>query len=445
MRRTIESTEFLARHRKSEQDFTRVRKLSFSRMILLALTRSVESLQQRLNEAQRILQRLLMGFQGGSVSASAYSQARAKLRHSAFEALNREVFLPIYYAPAESEDDVKPQYWRGFRLVGIDASDIVIPNTPELLKVFGGRSFKIANQQKPGEYISGKHAAALAVISYDLLNDLALDARLQACASDEVQGALSMIAASAPNDLFITDRGFASYRYMATCLHYGRNFLTRAPKSMYRQLQAQARANADKSAVGTITMPYHQRTAMQALGLPQQITIRCILVELSTGEEEVLFTSLLDAEVYESQEFSPLYALRWEEETFFDHAKNVMNIELFSGLSEESARQDFWATLLVSNMERLFSAEAQERLEAKSKENRYEQQVNRSVAFSTLRGAVIELVLSSERSIDELLAQLTVLFMQTPVPRRANRSFPRTKPTPTQRVRFYKYIRKPAS
>jgi hypothetical protein len=414
-------------------------------MVILGLRRSVESLQNRLNEAQKALQHLAMGFDGGSVSASAYSQARAKFKHTAFIALNRDVVLPTFYAPAEEEGDIEAKYWQGFRLVGIDGTDLVLPNTPEFLASFGGRSFKIANRHKPGEYITGKRPGALAVVSYDLLNHLAIDARLQACCSDETIGALSMIHDLAPNDLIITDRGFVSYQYMATCFQQQRQFLTRAPKSMYTELQALARASQGKSAQATVAMPYHHRAAMQALGLPLMLTIRCVLIDLPMGEEEVLFTSLLDPEEYPSAEFGDLYCLRWGEETYFDRVKNVMNIELFSGLSEESIHQDFWATLLVSNMETVFSADAQTILDAKPAENLYRQQVNHAVAFSTLRRDVMELVLSPEHSTDELLAQLTILFLQTPVPRRPNRSFPRTTPTSTQQVRFYKYVRKPAS
>jgi hypothetical protein len=261
MRTHLDSQEFLRHHRTSEQAFTRKRKLPFAQMVILGLTRSVESLQNRLNEAQQALRQLAMGFEGGSVSASAYTQARAKFKHTAFVALNRDVLLPTFYAPSEEEGDIEAQYWRGFRLVGIDGSDLVLPNTPELLARFGGRSFKIANRHTPGEYITGKRPGALAVVSYDLLNDLAIDARLQTCCSDETTGALSMIHDLAANDLVITDRGFASYQYMATCFHNQRQFLTRAPKSMYTELQALARASPGKSAQATIPMPYYRGDA----------------------------------------------------------------------------------------------------------------------------------------------------------------------------------------
>jgi hypothetical protein len=96
-------------------------------------------------------------------------------------------------------------------------------------------------------------------------------------------------------------------------------------------------------------------------------------------------------------------------------------------------------------METLLTADTQAILDAKPAENLYEQQINHCVAFSTLRRDVMELVLSPPESTDELLAQLSTLFLQTPVPKRPNRGFPRKKPTPTQQVRFYKYTRKPVS
>jgi hypothetical protein len=445
MRKILHCIEFLQRHRKHLQDFTRVRKLSFGRMILLGLTRSVESLQSRLNEAQMVLRRLAGGFDGGSVSASAYSQARSKLKHTAFIEINRDILLPTFYAPCTEAGDIEAQYWRGFRLVGIDGSDMALPTNPDLLATFGGRSFKIANRHIPGEYITGKHPTALAVVCYDLLNNLALDACLMPCGSNEITIALSMIPNTAANDLIITDRGFASYQYMATCIHHARQFLTRAPRSMYTDLQARARANPNKSANASIPMPYHNRKIMRSEGLPESITIRCQIVVLPTGEEEILFTSLLDEHDYPSEDYTVLYNKRWHEETYFDRVKNVMNIELFSGLSEESIRQDFWATLLISNIETLFTADAQEILDAKSADNLHEQQVNHVVAFSALRSNAMELLFSTNKDVDELLAQLTILFLQTPVPKRPQRHYSHKKPTPAQQVRYHKYTRKPAS
>ncbi len=52
----------------------------------------------------------------------------------------------------------------------------------------------------------------------------------------------------AANDLALTDRGFASYQHMASCFRHRRQLLTRAPKSMYPDLQALARRSPEKSA-----------------------------------------------------------------------------------------------------------------------------------------------------------------------------------------------------
>ncbi len=95
-------------------------------------------------------------------------------------ALNQELLLPTFYAPPDDDDEVKPQYWRGLRLIGVDGTDLVLPDAPELLAVFGGRSFKIADRHKPWHpYYGQTRPGALAVVSYDLLNHLAVDARFK--------------------------------------------------------------------------------------------------------------------------------------------------------------------------------------------------------------------------------------------------------------------------
>jgi hypothetical protein len=79
----------------------------------------------------------------------------------------------------------------------------------------------------------------------------------------------------------------------------------------------------------------------QKLGLPEKITVRFVRVRLSTGEIEVLVTSLLDEKKYTAQMFSrikffvhkklyprkELYNLRWGVEGFFGVIKERVKIE----------------------------------------------------------------------------------------------------------------------
>lgn len=243
------------RHRTAKQDFTRTRKLTFRRILLLGLTRSVSSLQVRLNKTQRFLREIASDFDGGAVTASAYCQARLKFSHRAFIELNTAAILPLFYAESDEEGDIQAQYWCGLRLNAIDGSDIVLPDSPELLREYGGRKYVLTAGADPTQRITKTRPGAILVARYDVLNNLLLDARLRRCYAHEGEAALEMIASFEAHDLAITDRGFSGYEYMATCLHLQKQFLTRVPSFMYKELQALARQSPDHSAIGTLRMP----------------------------------------------------------------------------------------------------------------------------------------------------------------------------------------------
>lgn len=80
---TIETTRhlltdegFKGRHRVSDRAFTRVRCLPFAVVLVLILRKSVKSLQNVVNEAMAWLT-------ADPVTASAFSQARYRLQHTA--------------------------------------------------------------------------------------------------------------------------------------------------------------------------------------------------------------------------------------------------------------------------------------------------------------------------------------------------------------------------
>ena len=56
---------------------------------------------------------------------------------------------------------------------------------------------------------------------------------------------------------------------------------------------------------------------MRQLGLPQALTVRFVRVRLSTGEWEVMVTSLRDEVAYPTVGFLELYHWRWSVETFY--------------------------------------------------------------------------------------------------------------------------------
>ncbi|MCX7087895.1 MAG: hypothetical protein NTV00_07560 [Methylococcales bacterium] len=89
-RELIKDDSFKARNRKSENMFTRIRCLPFELVLIMILRKSTKSLQCIVNETV-----ISLGMEG--VTASAYSQARYKLKHTAFIELNQKAIIDVVY------------------------------------------------------------------------------------------------------------------------------------------------------------------------------------------------------------------------------------------------------------------------------------------------------------------------------------------------------------
>jgi hypothetical protein len=118
-------------------------------------------------------------------------------------------------------------------------------------------------------------------------------------------------------------------------------------------------------------------------------------------------------------------------------------LENFTGTSVEAVKQDFYATIFICGLESLLTHEANDRLQAKSADNRYRQQVNHAVAFNAIKNHVIDLFYTQPDEA-QLLDELTLLFLTKPVTIRPNRSVPRPKPKskPFRALRFHKRFKK---
>ena len=157
----LKSEAFINDHRISEKDFTRKRSLPFALLVALMMRKSVKSVQNVVNEAMSWLNL-------PPVTASAYSQARYKLRYTAFIALNQTAIVETVY-----NNDNYHKFW-GFRVLAIDGSKVVLPNTEDVREEFG----TIAYSNGKDSEIKGQHPYALASVLYDVLNRVAIDARL---------------------------------------------------------------------------------------------------------------------------------------------------------------------------------------------------------------------------------------------------------------------------
>ena len=138
----IHSPTFIEQHKFRIQDFTRNRILNFQILFVTIMRKSIKSLQIVLNEL------FMDGHIEKTVTNSAFTQARQKLSHTAFLELSKDIVAMQYEEPKDLN------LWNGYRLLGVDSSQIILPYTKEIMAEFG--SIKIKTAAIEGVYVSAR-------------------------------------------------------------------------------------------------------------------------------------------------------------------------------------------------------------------------------------------------------------------------------------------------
>src|SRR2546421_7521232 len=230
LRNKLHDAQFIARHRVRPEDFTRQRQLTFPIVMLFVLQKTVKSIQRHLHE---FLDDLAMGQLFEPVTAGAWTHARAKLKHSAFIELNKEVVLPM----ADQQGD-QLQRWQGHRLFGHDSSLIRLPDSLELAQEFGRVEIKNHKGATGTAYPEGRMS-----VLYDLLNRIGVDGRLESSRVGEVSLAIEQSVQVNAGDVVISDRGFTGYRYLAEHVRRGVHVIGRCSSGSFMAAQELFRAN----------------------------------------------------------------------------------------------------------------------------------------------------------------------------------------------------------
>lgn len=422
IRNQIANASFISNHKAHIKYFTRMRTLSFQVIFMLLLRKTVKSLQVALNE-------LFMGsFIASTVSASAYTQARKKFKHTAFIELNDDI-VDIFYS---DNDGIKR--WKGYRCIAADGSKVILPKTTEIAKEYG--TIAIKNQSIESSFSQGMFECY-----YDVLNNMVVKCMLAHGLSYEVNLATQMLGDMKADDLLIYDRGYASYEFIATLISQQKNYLIRCPRSSFKVVELLMQDTHAWSKIVTLEPPAKQRKQIKEKGLPLKITVRFVSVILSTGEVEVLATSLMDPSI-ERNEFKSLYGMRWGVETYFSRVKARLCLENFTGKTVESVKQDFWSTIFISNFETLAREDIEEEMNIDSKTTQHEKKVNAAISFNAIKNMAFDIFANNTDHADAL-QKMVMLFKTNPTLIRPERKSPlRKKPSYLRSYNFLRRVKK---
>ena len=258
----ISDVFFKERHRINSRSFTRVRALPFSFVLVFVLRNSLKSLQNAVNE-------LMSSSRQAPVSGSACSQARYKLKHTAFIELNQKAVVETVYA------DGQYRKFRGMRVLGVDGSKILLPDSQDVRGEFG----TVRYSQGADSEVKGEYPYALASVLYDVFNRIVLTAEPGKATAYEVDLAVRHLEYARPGDLLIMDRNYPSYRMLAELSRRNLDFVVRCSSSSFSAARKMLGGGGPDSQTVRLKPAPGRPARFRQLGLPLTITVRFVRVD----------------------------------------------------------------------------------------------------------------------------------------------------------------------
>lgn len=401
----IYSSEVKKLYRRTDKDFIRNRKLPFEELVLCMLKLLRHNIQIELNAIFKELQ----GTAKASVkriTSSAFVQSRKKLKPDLFFNLNNLIATDYYL-----NNDEKVELYKCHRVLSVDGSTINLPITEELKNMYG----TFNNQKQTNDVI-----VARVSVLYDVLNDLALDGKLVPFSQGEVPLAYDHLSYARKGDLIIMDRAYTSFNLAYRMQQQGIDFLCRCKHTFSNQVKAFYESGKLQE---IIEIKPKQNKSFKDLPYKPESTIqvRMLRIELSSGEIEILMTSLTDSKKYPHEEFADLYFKRWKVETFYNKFKNIIGVENFSGTSHQFIQQEFNCALYMSNMQTILMEDAQMEADKKYENRKYHYKINSSLSLGFIRERLVQLF-SKKTETHTLLKELEQLFIVNVIPIRPGRT-----------------------
>ena len=317
-------------------DFTRERVLTFDMVVVFVLQMiGVRSLQVGLDQ-------FFGALAGGTgfarvVTKSALSQARKKLKPSAFSALCA-LWVRQWLAVAGE------QLWHGLRVVAADGSCLRVPKWRETQDAYG------AGPRKDYSVIMARLLGMFAVSSKQMLH-------VEIGGYDKGERSLLVrcLHALSATDLLVMDRGYPAWWLFSLLAQKGVAFCARLDccGCATTEVTAFLRSGKTETIVTRKLSTKVMTQLVEAGGLRTQdmtLQVRLVRVVLPTGRIEVLATSLLDLRAYPAQAFAELYGSRWKIEEAFKTLKHRLHLEGFTGELPDAIEQEIHAKVMIANI-----------------------------------------------------------------------------------------------
>jgi hypothetical protein len=359
------------------------------------------------------------------VTKGALTKAREKLNYQAFIELNGHMASHYYsYFPTAS--------WYGFNLMAVDGSTLRLPDEPEIIEHFGVWNIKKGDRPCPKARISQM---------FDVKNRVTVDALITPKKDGERELAAFHFLKLMPNDLILLDRGYPAFWLFKLIMTMDANFCARVSCTKWKVIRKFYHSGQQERIVKLCSTPLSSLKCAEMGFDKNPIKVRLIRVELSTGETEILITSLTDMDKYQQNIFADLYHLRWPVEEDYKTMKCRLQLENFSGKSVRSVYQDFHAKVFSKNFTAIIANTTKDEIEKMSERRNFQYQINFAQALSKMKHTIVLLFTRPIEKVKSLITKLQKIFSQTVEQVRPERKYKRKHKVKLKKFHFaYKPI-----
>jgi hypothetical protein len=317
---------------------------------------------------------------GHAVNAAAYCEARMRLPPDALRRLLRG-------SAAATGTGAASDRWCGLRVLLVDGSSTIAPDTPASRKAFG---------QPTGQKVGCGFPVPKILALFDAFSGMVLEALCLPLFTHEQSSVWRLHPMLAAGDLLVGDRGFCSYAHLAM-LHlrgvfglfrlHQRQIVDFRPHRKARRKGKKGRGQRGKPSSRFVrrlgrqdqvvewVKPKQRPKWMLLAGLPagqfDSLPARLLVRELryhlkGRGRRTrvvTVATTLLDPTRYPRQKVAQLYGLRWSVETHFGELKTTLKMRRVKSRTPDGVRKELAVYCLLYNLVRAVMVRAAQRQE----------------------------------------------------------------------------------
>ena len=357
------------------------------------------------------------------ITENGFYYARRKLNPEAIRIMSNEFIANMY-----DSDDFQLKKFKGLYVLGIDGSKFIVPSTKENEAVFG----KSMDGNQP---IQGMFSTL-----HDCLNSTKLDVLVGTVFDSERDMAREHIKHYCDNyiekAIFGFDRGYPSMRLIDQLIESNQFFIMRLPTNFLVKYTKGLEIGDDKIIEVTFdridTNEYRNDRKFRTKLMNTTYKLRFTKILIGVNEDgtlkEELLVSNLPIEEFSTEDLKELYHMRWDVETSYNHLKNRMKMEEFSGYHPNLILQDIYADAWLFNLISLIISQKNEENPIEQNNERYTVKRNFNKAIGITKKLLLKAILSEDEDTrNKYMGQIEDNLLSNITKIKKDRSFERKK------------------